>query len=202
MKKTALLLISAFFAVPTPGAAETLARTYSYFSIGGSSVEEIERELTRRGPMLGSTGRRHPGATQMKFSTRVTYASTERWCGVDNAVVSVDAKIILPRWGNRRRADGDTALIWDTLAADIKRHEEQHAIIAKRHARELEDAIKALDRSRDCATLKVRAEKLSERILKKHDDAQERFDRIETKGFEKRLLRLLAYRLERKAASE
>jgi predicted secreted Zn-dependent protease len=34
-------------------------------------------------------------------------------------------------------------------------------------------------------------------VLAKHDDAQERFDRVEGINFENRLLRLLKYRIER-----
>ena len=33
------------------------------------------------------------------------------------------------------------ALLWDTLAADIKRHEERHAEIARNHARKPEDEL-------------------------------------------------------------
>ena len=95
-------------------AAQTVSRSYSYFSIGGRTLEEIDRELSKRGPQVQSTGQRHPGATRMKFSTKLTHASTDRWCAIDKVSVSVAARIILPRWVQRRRADGDTRLIWDT----------------------------------------------------------------------------------------
>ena len=88
-------------------------------------------------------------------------------------------------------------LIWDTLESDIRRHEESHVVIAKNHARELEDALTEIGRQKDCATAKTRVKATTDRVLAAHDAAQERFDRIEGINFESRLLRLLKYRMER-----
>ena len=197
MKRMTLFTFLSLSAAATAAQAQSISRTYSYFSIGGSTLEEIDKELSRRGPKVKSTGQRHPGATQMQFSTRYTFASTANWCRIDNAVVTVKAKIILPNWGQRRRADEDTRLIWDTLNADIRRHEESHVQIAKQHARELESELGRLGRRDDCEQIKAAAAKVSARILAEHDRAQDRFDRIETINFENRMSRLLRYRMER-----
>lgn len=196
MKK--LVLAAALLALAASSASgASVSRTYSYFAIGGTTVEEIEHELKRRGPQVKSTGLRHPGATRMEFTTRVGYGEHNGRCSVVEAVVTVKANMILPRWRARNRSDGETRLIWDTLAADIKRHEESHVVIARNHARELEDALKAIRRERSCAAAQDKATATQERILAKHDRAQERFDRIESINFESRLMRLLNYRIER-----
>lgn len=189
----------ALFAVPADAAS--VARTYSYFTIGGTTLEEIEKELKRRGPQVKSTGARHPGATRMEFNTRVGYGQqADGRCGVVEARVSVKAEMILPRWNRRGRADGDTRLVWDTLAADIKRHEESHVVIARNHAREMEEAFRKIRNQRDCAVAQEKVKETSARILAKHDAEQERFDRIEGINFESRLLRLIRYRIERMEA--
>lgn len=185
-----------------PAAAATVNKTYSYFSIGGKTLEEIETELVRRGPHVKSTGKRHPGATQMEFTTRLAYAESDRGCNIMKATVSVRAKMILPRWRQRARADGDTRLIWDTLSSDIKRHEESHVIIAKNHARELEQALTAIGRHKTCRIAAAKAKATSERILAKHDRAQDEFDRVEGINFESRIIRLLRYRMERIEAAK
>ena len=95
-----------------------------------------------------------------------------------------------------RRAEKEVRLIWDTLARDIKRHEESHLSIAKNHGRRLEDRLKALPRRRRCAVLAAEVEKTTARVLAEHDAAQEHFDRVESINFESRFLRLLRYRLE------
>lgn len=196
MRRSILVFVGVLAGL-SASSAQTVSRSYSYFSIGGSTLEEIDKELAKRGPQVKSTGRRHPGATQMKFSTRLTYASNDRWCKVDKVNVTVNARIILPRWNQRRRADGDTRIVWDTLSADIKRHEEFHVQIAKRHARELEQRIGRLDRRGTCEDLKGRIDRVTAYVMDKHDEEQARFDRVEGISFEDRMMRLLTYRLER-----
>lgn len=201
MKKTALSLMFCVIAlVPAQGAS--LTKTYSYFSIGGTTLDEIEHELQRRGPQVKSTGARHPGATRMEFTTRVSYGERDGRCGVVAADVTVKAQMILPRWSRRARSDADTRFVWDTLSADIKRHEESHVVIARNHARELEQALQAITHQRDCAIAQEKAKQTTARILEKHDKAQEQFDRVEAINFERRLLRLMRYRLQRESAGQ
>ena len=198
MLALAAVLSTAAFGVE----AASVAKTYSYFTIGGVTVEEIEKELKRRGPQVKSTGMRHPGATRMEFTSRVGYSERDGSCGVVSAAVTVKANMILPRWNRRKSASPDTRLIWDTLSADIKRHEESHVVIARNHARELEEALKTVQRERGCAAAQARVKEITARILSAHDAEQDRFDRIEGKNFESRLLRLLQYRIERIEAGQ
>jgi predicted secreted Zn-dependent protease len=197
MKRVSLTLaacVAAALLAPQAGAA-SVSKTYSYFTIGGVTLEQIETELNTRGPHVNSTGRRHPGATQMEFTTRLGYTTSAKGCSLTKVQVTVDAKVILPRWRNRSTASGDTALVWDTLSADIKRHEESHVSIAKNHGRELEDQLKAIGRQKDCETVAAQAKTITDQVLARHDAAQDRFDRIEGINFESRLLRLLQYRI-------
>jgi predicted secreted Zn-dependent protease len=193
-----LVLASLIAATVTiPAQAASVVKSYSYFSIGGRTLEELENELNKRGPQMKNTGRRHPGATQMEFTSKVGYTEQASRCTVAKANVTVKAKVILPRWRAPRRAEQDTRLIWNTLSADIKRHEESHVIIAKNHALELEDALRGLGRFKTCDAAQARVKQVTERVLAKHDREQIRFDKIEGINFESRILRLLKYRMER-----
>ncbi|TIT79381.1 MAG: DUF922 domain-containing protein, partial [Mesorhizobium sp.] len=142
MNRSLLCVLMLTFAAMPAGAAN-LVKSYSYFSVGGRTLDDIEKQLTKNGPEVKSTGSRHPGATQMAFTTRVSYAQTADSCRIANAQVTVKVKVILPEWRRPRKAEPEVRLFWDTLSADIKRHEERHVEIAKNHARELEDALKA-----------------------------------------------------------
>lgn len=177
-------------------AAGDVSRSYSYFAIGGKTLSEIETELQDRGPRLDSTGSSHPGATRMEFKTRVGYAEEAGRCRVVSAAVSINANVILPRWRNRRSAEAETALMWDTLSADIKRHEEGHIVIARGFARRMEQELKSV-RQPSCEQAAVQVEAINARLLAEHDGEQERYDRVESINFESRMLRLLQYRLER-----
>ena len=103
----------------------------------------------------------------------------------------------LPRWHPRGRTDKDVRIFWDTLAADIKRHEERHVEIAKQYGSELEKALLAIDRQDTCQLAAAKAKEVTARVLSDHDRAQAEFDRVEGMNFESRILRLLRYRIER-----
>lgn len=179
-----------------PAAAASVARTYSYFPVGGSTLQELQEELSARGPKVKSTGRRHPGATEMEFSNRIAYKETAGKCRVSKATVSVKARITLPRWTRPGSAGQETRLIWDALAGDIKRHEESHVSIARNHAREMEQAVLALPAQKSCEIATEKAKETIQRILARHDAAQNRFDDIERINFTNRMDRLIRYRIQ------
>ena len=197
MNRTATIIACAVLLATVPAHGAGISKKYSYFTIGGATLDELEKELGKRGPKVSTTGRRHPGATQMEFVTSVTYANNDRSCRVQEANVVVKAKIILPRWRSRGRADPDTRIVWDTLSADIKRHEESHVVIAKNHAREIEQALEGMGPAANCEMLAVKGKVLTARVMEKHDREQARFDRVEGINFEARMLRLLKYRVKR-----
>jgi predicted secreted Zn-dependent protease len=193
-----ILLLAATLALQSGNAgAASVSKSYSYFSVGGATIAEIEAELSRRGPHVESTGKRHPGATTMQFKTKLGFAEGRGRCRIASADVSVRARVTLPSWKRPRKAENATRLIWDTLAADIKRHEESHIGIAKNAARDMETSMLALGSFPDCRAAGARAQDVFQKRLARHDEEQSRFDRIEGKNFESRIMRLLQYRLER-----
>ena len=197
MLKSTIAALIMTFGLGGAASAANISKSYSYFSIGGSTLDEIEDELARHGPLLKSSGSRHPGATRMQFTTRIGYQDEGRSCRIAQADVTLKAKVILPKWRRSKGADAEVRMIWDTLASDIKRHEESHISIAKNFARDLEKALLAIRRQPSCARAAEQAKTVTASILARHDQAQDRFDRIEAANFENRLLRLLRYRLER-----
>lgn len=195
MKRMArLALVAAVLAIAPSAQSEMIARkTVTYFSIGGKTAADLDREMAERGPLLG-TGRRHPGATRVTFSGKASYVAEKGRCSIGEARILLTTKMTLPRWRNRSKADARMGLLWDTLSADIKRHEERHAEIARNHARALEKALRALRPERDCETLKAQVSRVTAEALETHDADQKRFDRIEAANFSARMTRLLRYR--------
>lgn len=181
------------------GYAETeISKSYKYFTINGTTAADLDRELSRRGPKSSSTNSRHPGATQMKFSGTIKYRTLKNGrCKVDSAHIKLHTKLILPRWTNRKRAERHVAMIWDTLSRDIKRHEERHAEIARQYARKLEKSLLALYPRRNCDEMEQVANSESDKILARHDSAQNSFDRSEAASFERRMTRMLRFKVEK-----
>ena len=188
------LLIALFSLGVGAASADTIVhKQVTYFSIGGTTAADLDREMMKRGPLLRS-GARHPGATRIRFSGTATFVSKNGECTIGGARVTLNTKITLPRWKNRSKASKQMATLWDTLSADIKRHEERHAEIARNHARGFEKQILRLSAAKSCDILKEQVNELSREAMSKHDEDQKRFDRIEAANFENRMIRLLKYR--------
>ncbi|ANK72543.1 DUF922 domain-containing Zn-dependent protease [Ensifer adhaerens] len=194
--KVALLALLVAAPLGTASGETVVNKSFSYFSIGGRTAEELDKALSASGPMMKSTGARHPGATRIKFGGSITYVSRNGRCAVGSARVTLNTRIILPKWKYRRQAGRDLALVWDTLSSDIKRHEERHAEIARNHARRMEKMFLALKPQDTCEEMQESVARVSATAIEAHDKDQARFDRTEAANFDKRMIRLLQYRLE------
>lgn len=170
-------------------------KSYKYFTVRGATLNEIFADLEKRGPRVESQGgTRHPGATRMEFTSSLEYEQRGRSCKISNAKVTMKALMTIPRWQGSSNASGRTALVWDVMANDIKRHEAVHADIAARYAKQLESALAQTSSLRGCEAVQADAERITARVLKRHDDAQAAFDRTEGRNFEKRMQHLLSRR--------
>ena len=197
-----LIAASVLFSAVVPAQSASIFREIKYYNINGKTAADLDYALSNKGPFLKSTGQHHPGAAEIRFDAKVRYGKEDgKVCKVTGVYVNVHGKVFLPRWKQRKRAPLELALIWDTLSSDIRRHEESHLVIARAHASEMEQKIAKLYSRKDCADLRDDINRVTEKIMEKHDKEQQHFDRVETINFENRFERLLTYRLEQLADS-
>jgi predicted secreted Zn-dependent protease len=192
------LALVPLFAAQTASAETIVRKSFRYFTIGGKTAADLDHQLETKGPHTNTTGARHPGATKIKFGGTMDYVQHDGRCKIGNTKVTVAITIIMPRWKNRHRTNSELALIWDTLSADIKRHEERHAEIAVQHARDLDRRLNALPSASNCSALAQDVSDLTDKVTQEHDADQIRFDRIEAINFNARILRLLQYRAQKR----
>jgi predicted secreted Zn-dependent protease len=178
-------------AAATAHAADIRERT-KYFTIGGTTLEELDRDLGRKGPVMAGTGMRHPGATEVKFDGKVTYKPTKDGrCAVAKTDLTLHLVKTLPKWTAPKTATPTVALIWKTLSDDIARHEGDHARIARGYVKKMESAIRNLGAAPSCEAMEARVNAVSARYLAAHQAAQVEFDVIEGREMNMRLGRLL-----------
>ena len=187
----AAVVMPGLIAPPVADAASIREKT-TYFAVRGSTLPELDQDLSRRGPFISGTGIRHPGATEVKFDGKVTYKGTPDGCAVDRTNLSLDLEMTLPRWNPPRQVPARTKLIWDTLAKDIHRHESRHAAIAKQWLKRMEMAIRNLRAEPTCEAMEAMVTTVTQRYLAGHERAQIEFDTIEGREVNMRLRRALA----------
>jgi predicted secreted Zn-dependent protease len=186
-----LSLVAILFGTPAAAFAADIREHTKYFSVGGTTLEELDRDLSRKGPMMAGTNMRHPGATEVKFDGKVTYKPDGARCRVARTELTLRLVKTLPKWTARKTASASVALVWNTLADDIARHENDHARIARGYVRKMESAIRNLAPEKSCEAMEARVNAVSARYLAAHQAAQVEFDVIEGREMNMRLRRLL-----------
>ena len=196
----ALVGLAACLTTADAGAASISDRT-KYFTIRGSTLEQLDRELSLKGPSAGTGGDRHPGATQVSFGGRISYAPKGSACRVGRTDITLRLVKILPRWKPPRSASAGTVIVWRTLAQDIARHEEVHASIARSYVRRMEAAVRNLGPRGDCKDMEAAVNATTARYLKEHEREQREFDTLEGREVNWRLKRLLKRNVENALAA-
>lgn len=189
-RRAAILALAAIATVFPVGAAQ-ITETTTYFNIRGSTLEELDAQMQRQGPVVGTGGLRHPGATRVQFDGYVTFRRHDGRCRVDETELGLDLEMTLPRWKSGRGASPETALIWRTISEDIARHEREHADIARHWLRRMEGALRNLKPQRDCRRMEESVNATTRRYLRMHERAQRDFDIVEGREVNVRLRRAL-----------
>ncbi|HEX2019357.1 MAG TPA: DUF922 domain-containing protein [Aurantimonas sp.] len=191
LTKSVLLLIGALAMGTAMAQAGTVTQRTTYFAVRGSTLEELDRDLSRSGPYVAETGLRHPGATEVKFDGEVTYKRVDRGCQVDQTDLRLTLNVTLPKWTPPKRVAPQTVLVWQTLEKDIRRHENRHAEIAREWLKRMEMAIRNLRTEPSCAAMEAQVNDVTRRYLASHERAQIEFDTIEGREVNFRLRRAL-----------
>lgn len=192
-----ILSLAAILLGPASAAVAADIREHTkYFSIGGTTLDELDRDLSRNGPLMAGTNMRHPGATEVKFDGKVTYKLDGARCRVAKTDLTLRLVKTLPKWTAPKAASASVAMVWNTLSQDIARHENDHARIARSYVRKMESALRNLAPEKSCEAMEARVNAVSARYLTAHQAAQIEFDVIEGREINMRLRRLLKRNIE------
>ncbi|KAA6204797.1 MAG: DUF922 domain-containing protein [Candidatus Tokpelaia sp.] len=182
------LTIALSGALEGAAAAITVRLSYHYYTISAQTIDGLQSALNRYGPYIAETGRHHAAAAIISFQHTVKLAPAGAYCRVMQADISIKAQLYLPQWQQRQDSkDSAVTLFWDMLLRDIKRHEENHIIIARHYGNAMEQELRNLPYRRHCRQLQQETETVLQRLEQKNDSAQMRFDYIEGRSFKQRL---------------
>ena len=190
--KLGLVAGTAVSVLGSPAQAAAIHQTTTYFAVHGSTLEELDSDLDRSGPLVVDTGMRHPGATEVKFDGNVTYKRVRAGCKVAKPNLTLSLKVMLPKWDAPRTASARTRIVWQVLERDIRQHELTHVAIAKRWLARTELALRNLSPRPDCEAMRAVVEETTRRYLAGHEAAQQNFDRLEAQRVDLRLHRKVA----------
>lgn len=149
----------------------------SFYSVSGTTAEQIDRDIRRNGPLNGHA----LAVAAISFEpVSVLQDSTATSCRFATAKFRVNAAITLPRWTDKSKSnDRDLKRAWGNLSRYARDHEQVHVRIAESFARQLGKDIEALPPQENCEKLDRLAKRVAERNAAAHDRAQKEFDAAE-----------------------
>lgn len=158
-----------------------------YYNISGNSTAALDEDIRLKGPRIN--GGRHAVAVarikmlpDVKFSAARIQNGIPR-CSVTKAKVSVNAKVTLPRWTERKTASAKLGRAWDSIDRYTRLHEATHVDIAFAFAKRMEQGLLNLKNEGSCNDLQLAASLYVQTELKSHDAAQRGFDAREQRRF-------------------
>ena len=172
--RAAPLAVALILAQPSsPAADQPLTRSYD---VSGSTYSELLASMRRNGPLVGRTGRRHPGITEVGFRPRWTVRPEATRCVLVSGEVAIDLVMTVPRWPGRADAPPPLRRRWDALRDDIVAHERVHARIARDFLGRMRRALNRPTSASDCDALNALLTKRAQTIVDRHRVAQRSFD--------------------------
>ncbi|MCI5076239.1 DUF922 domain-containing protein [Oricola sp.] len=152
--------------------------TTTYYSIGGKTGADLDREIATKGPMKGHA----LASAAIKFvPVAISYDKSDTGCSYKTARFRIDANITLPRWSNQNSSDPGLRTAWRFLAEYAREHEQVHIDIAEEHARKLGEQLEALAPRKTCEALDAAGQQVLKRVKRDHNRAQLAFDAAENK---------------------
>ncbi len=153
-----------------------------YYRISGNSTAALDREIKRKGPKING-GRHAVAVSRIQIMPNITYSGKGQYCHVSKAKVAVNAKVTLPKWTGRSRANKQMGKAWDNIDRYTRLHESIHVAIAFRIAKEIEDEVLELKQDLSCSSVKRQVANIIDQALVKHDEIQKQFDSDEQERF-------------------
>lgn len=164
------------------GSADAEVRSsvqYSGYPVHGLTVEEIWRDIGRKGPHQLERALYAQAEAEIRFRWKATFASSKEVCRVKSAVIEVEVNILLPDWVDAGRGEAALRSAWNSYIAKVRRHEDHHKDIALAAAEEIDRAMMAAPAHRNCASLERYIKAKAEEILAEERAKQAHFDRTD-----------------------
>ncbi|MEM7302240.1 MAG: DUF922 domain-containing protein [Pseudomonadota bacterium] len=151
----------------------------TFYAVRGKDGPSIFREIVRKGAR--ANGSRHAIASaHMRLQiSNVQMKSVGNRCRVHKYKMQLRIKYVYPKWRVARRASKAVKSKWAVFYRELQRHEKTHGRIARQHATALEKEIKKASSrtTRRCHLLDRKLAKLVRNYEKRHERAQNQFDR-------------------------
>jgi predicted secreted Zn-dependent protease len=158
-----------------PALADRDSFRIDYYTVTGSTVEELRRELNARGP-IGESGHRSEGNTRSQMRWSYDFVVRNGICITTQTSLDVEIRMTLPRWEHPDYLNYVLTGHWDRYSKALRKHEDGHRYRAEATAREIRRVLAAEPGEKDCQALQRRLDAKAGALLASLRLAQARYD--------------------------
>lgn len=149
-----------------------------YYTVHGTDGRHLLEQLNRRGPKQGFWTR---SIAQTRYTTAwsAEWAYSQGYCRVQKAPVTLSLTMEFPRLA--ADAPRDLERRWDRFIAEVKKHENHHARLARQMVAEMEKAALAtrIRGDRNCRRMESVLKQKVHAIMQAYERTQNAFDEEE-----------------------
>lgn len=176
----AVYFLFAVLIVPEVWAKPKETVTVDYYDIEGSRKKDLIKEMKKKG-VKEKKGRFH-AHTNWRVNWNYRYAPASDGCRIHSVTTDLVIQYFFPRWIPPEGVSPDLVEKWESYYAALKAHEEGHAEIGRKAAREIEVLLPGLGKGLSCGQIRGAVDAEGERILNQYREEEADYDAITRSG--------------------
>lgn len=170
-------------AIERAAAAPKVSSKTVYYTVQGSDPTAMLSYMLRNGPR-GSHGRAL-GTTNARITQTVNLLPKAGRCQIGKYRLDVNITVNLPRIAKGRKLNPQIRNSWNSFAAYVRRHENQHKSMFVACARRIDQRVRGISAKQSCRAIRAKIRAIFSQENKRCDRLNQAYDRRETKRIEK-----------------
>jgi predicted secreted Zn-dependent protease len=148
----------------------------TYYSVTGTSKSELRASLDQQRASEIAVGD-YDAHTSWQIDWRFSYDRREHACGIEEMTVTLDARMILPRWDSPLQGKQSLQAAWLHYLDALRAHEDGHIEIARAAKSSIESSISTTPAEEDCAKMGDAVNFRAQAILETFREREAQYDR-------------------------
>ncbi len=153
-----------------------------YYSITGSTANELRSQLNQRGVIHPPNGERYDAYTNWYVRWNYRYQTQASRCRISSANVHTDVKITLPRWTASSSISPALKNKWNRYIQALQVHENGHKQNGIDAGKEVLRTLLSMSAYPTCAQLEVAANAAANQVIKNYSQRDIEYDRLTQHG--------------------
>jgi predicted secreted Zn-dependent protease len=154
----------------------------NYYSITGSTAQQLRDQLNQLRPSDEKTGKRFDAYTRWSVRWDYRYSNNSDSCQISEADVKTKIVITLPQWQIPANPSKPLVNKWNRYMAALRSHEDGHKNHGIAASQEILSLLQQFPKQASCSQLSRAANQAAQLVIKKYNQRDLEYDRVTKHG--------------------